>query len=96
MSNTINIGAIISWVFGVLAMSIGIVNSFWGNDPFFGVFIVLLSFVFFPPVTDLVKKWIGFTVPAWLKLLMAAFILWASLGVGELFDKVDLMISSLN
>lgn len=93
MNSTIHPGAIISWIFGLLALSIGIVNSFWGNDPFFGVFIILASFAFFPPVTALVKKWIGISLPWWGKILLALFILWASLGVGELFSKVDLMLA---
>jgi cobalamin biosynthesis protein CobD/CbiB len=96
MTTTVTPSAIISWTFGILAFAIGIVNTFWGNDPFYGLFILLLSFVFFPPVTDLTKKWTGQAIPGWIKILLAAFILWSSLGVGELFDKIDLMLTSLN
>ncbi|MEY4038428.1 MAG: hypothetical protein RIR67_738, partial [Bacteroidota bacterium] len=31
----------INWVFGLLFSAIGLVNLFWGNDPEFGVFIIL-------------------------------------------------------
>jgi hypothetical protein len=88
---------IISWIFGVLFFAIGVVNTFWGNDPGFGVFIVLLSFVYFLPVDDYLKKFTGFSIPRMgiLKILLAVFILWASLGVGELFDKIDLMMTDL-
>ena len=34
---------IISWLFGVIFFAIGFVNTFWGNDPGFGIFIILLS-----------------------------------------------------
>lgn len=96
MTYKLNIGNILSYVFGVLAFAIGIVNTFWGNDPGFGIFILLLSFVFFLPVNELSKKIAGFTIPkiGLIRFVIALFIIWASLGVGELFDKIDLMLAS--
>jgi hypothetical protein len=96
MTYKLHIGNILSYVFGVLAFAIGIVNTFWGNDAGFGIFILLLSFVFFLPVSDLFKKITGYTIPklGWIKVVLALFILWASLGVGELFDKIELMLRS--
>jgi hypothetical protein len=84
---------IIRWLFGVVAFAIGIVNIFWGNDFGFGVFILLLSFIYFLPVNVILRKLAGFSIPAMgiIKILLAIFILWASLGVGELFDKIELM-----
>ncbi len=91
-------GSIIWWAlsltFGVLFFAIGVINTFWGNDPFFGVFIVLLSMVYFPWTNTLAKKWFGFSIHWVLKVLLGLFILWAALGVGELFDKIDLMLNS--
>ena len=99
MDNTSNasstVSNLIGWLFGLLALAIGIVNTFWGNDPGFGVFIILLSFVFFPPVNALLKERTGFSIPRIAKWLLGFFILWASLGVGELFDKIDLMMKDL-
>jgi hypothetical protein len=39
----------------------------------------------------------GFTIPGMviIKILLGVFILWAALGVGELFDKIDLMMMDL-
>lgn len=82
------------WLFGLVALAIGAVNTFWGNDPGFGIFIILLSLVFLPPVNTLIKIKTGFSIPVVAKWLLAFFILWASLGVGELFDKIDLMMAS--
>lgn len=84
---------IISWIFGVVFFAIGVVNTFWGNDREFGVFIILLSFIYFLPVNDILKKMTGFTIPKMgiVKIVLGIFILWASLGVGELFDKIELM-----
>ena len=88
---------IISWIFGAVFFAIGVVNTFWGNDRIFGIFIILLSLVFFLPVNDILKKMTGFSIPRMgiIKILLGIFILWAALGVGELFGKIDLMMRDL-
>lgn len=93
MTDKLNVLNLISWLFGLAVFAIGVVNTFWGNDPGFGVFILLLSFVYFLPVADIIKKLTGFSIPRMgiAKILLGVFILWAALGVGELFDKIDLM-----
>jgi len=93
-NNTI-VARVASVLFGVVVLAIGIVNTFWGNDPGFGIFMVLLSFVYFPPVDALIKKITGFAIPVIIKIVLGFFILWASLGVGELFYKIGLMIKQL-
>jgi hypothetical protein len=90
-----SISTISSWLFGIVAFAIGIINLFWGNDPGFGVFVLLLSFVYIPPVNSMVKKKTGFSIPGVAKVGLGIFIIWASLGVGELFDKIDLMRNNL-
>lgn len=87
---------IISWLFGLLFFAIGIVNTFWGGDTGFGIFIVLLSLLYFLPVNDILHKKTGFTIPKmWLvKILVGLFIIWAAMGVGELFDKIEMMVNS--
>jgi hypothetical protein len=86
----------ISWLFGVAVLAIGVINMFWGNDPGYGIFIFLLSFVYFLPVIEIFKKMTGFLVPRLgiIKILLGIFIFWTALGVGELFDKIDLMKKS--
>lgn len=91
MNATLNFGNAISWLFGLIVFALGIVNCFWGNDPGFGVFLLLLSFVYFPPVSSLVRQKTGYSINIILKVLLAIFIIWAALGVGELFDKIELM-----
>lgn len=93
MNNTAIVGNIIGWVFGILVFAIGVLNLFWGNDPGFGVFLLLLSFVYLPPVNAMIRKRIGFLIPLVVKIVLGVFIIWASLGVGELFDKIDLMMN---
>ena len=85
----------ISWLFGIAVFAIGVINGLWGNDPGFGVFILLLSLVYFPPLNSLFKERTGLSIPGIVKFLLGVFILWAALGVGELFDKIDLMMMDL-
>jgi len=93
MNNTSNVGNIISWIFGIAFFAIGVINTFWGNDPGFGVFILLLLFVYFLPVNAILRKMTGFSIPKMgiVKIVLGVFILWAASGVGELFDKIELM-----
>ena len=95
MNNNSSILNAISWVFGILFFAIGTVNTFWGNDPGFGIFILLLSFVYCPPFNDMLKAKTNLTIPRIVKILLGFFILWAALGVGELFDKIDMMMVDL-
>lgn len=84
---------VVSQVFGLIVFVIGIINAFWGNDPGFGIFIILLSLIYSLPVKAILRKVAGFAIPGMriVKILLGVFILWASLGVGELFDKIALM-----
>ena len=90
---------IIGWIFGSAVFAAGVVNTFWGNDPGFGIFLLFLSFVHFPPTSailnDIAKQWSGFRVSAIAKIALGIFIVWATLGVGELFDKINLMMMDL-
>ena len=95
MNNKFNVVNSISWLFGVAVFAIGVVNTFWENDPGFGVFLLLLSFVYFPPVNTIIRKWAGFSIPGIVKIILGVFVVWASLGVGELFDKIDRMMMDL-
>ena len=86
----------ISWLFGIAVFAAGIVNMFWGNDFWFGVFILLLSFIYFSPVDVLLERVTGFTIPVIIKIILALFIVWATVGVGELFDKIEMMMQDIS
>jgi hypothetical protein len=93
MNKTLNLYEIVSYAFGLMVTAMGLVNTFWGNDPGFGIFLLLLPGVYFLPVNLILQKRFGFTIPKLgvIKFFLALFIIWAALGVGELFDKIDLM-----
>lgn len=92
MESKLILGNILGWLFGSLFLAIGLVNTFWGNDPFFGIFILLGAFVYFPPSNELFRQVTRFSIPVILKVLLGLFFLWAALGVGELSDKVHMMM----
>jgi hypothetical protein len=92
MPNKLSVSDTIGWLVGILVFAIGLVNTLWGNDTGFGIFLLLLSFVYFPPVNIFIKKKTDFSIPLLAKIGLALFTIWASLGVGELFDKIDLML----
>lgn len=95
MNNKSNLWNTTSWIFGITVSATAVLNMFWGNDPGFGVFLLLLSFVYFPPVNTVFKKRTGFSIPTLLKIILSIFIIWAVLGVGELFAKIELMMMDL-
>ncbi|MBK6265272.1 hypothetical protein JKA74_09490 [Marivirga sp. S37H4] len=86
---------IISSLLGLIALSIGLINIFWGNDGGFGIFIILLSSIYFIPLNTISKKLFSFSIPRFglLKILLTLFILWAALGVGELSNKIGMMLN---
>lgn len=85
----------ISWIFGIAVFAVGLVNTFWGNDPGFGIFLCLLSLVYFPLANTILKEKTGVSIPRSVKIGLGLVIIWATLGVGELFDKIDLMMMDL-
>lgn len=95
MNGSAVIGDIISVFFGIVFLLIGIINTFWGNDAGYGIFVILLALVFFPPVGHLIKIKTGRSIPLLAKIIIAVFILWSALGVGELFGKIELLRNSL-
>lgn len=84
----------ISVLFGILFSTIGLINTFWGNDLFYGLFVIGLSLIYYPPVGELLLNLTRFTIKSWMKITVGLFIIWSALGVGELFDKIELMLAS--
>ena len=44
----------------------------------------------------MLKAKTGLSIPGIITIFLGIFILWAALGVGELFDKIDLMMMDFN
>lgn len=98
MNNKLSISNVVSWLGGIAIFAVGVVNIFWGNDPWAGFFILLASFLYFLNIKALVQKNTGWLMPEPVygaaKILLAILIFIAALGVGELFDKIGLMVAN--
>lgn len=84
----LSIQNIISWIFGLAVFSIGMLNLVLIH-PVPGIIGLLLSLLFFPPVNLLLKKNFGFTIPFAVKVVLALFIFWFTLGISDLGDLID-------
>ena len=82
---------VLNWFVAVLFSAIGLVNCFVGNDPEFGVFILLLSLLFYPPLLLVFQQKTGWSIPSFVLFVLGLFVLWSSLGVGELLDKIKMI-----
>lgn len=94
MNNNSTIFNLTGWTFGILFSGIGLINTFWGNDPFFGLFIIAMALIYLPPVNTLIHNKLGFKIHIAIKIGLGLFVFWTALGVGELFAKIELMLNS--
>lgn len=85
---------IISFLFGIVFSFVGFVNMFWGNDPFFGLIIFMISWIFYQPILVLILEKIPTKFLLGIKIILGLLIVWSSLGVGELPDKIELMLNN--
>jgi hypothetical protein len=88
MQKKLSIQNIISWILGLLVFTIGMANLILIH-PVPGIIGLLLSLLFFPPVNDVLKKTVGFTIPFAVKIVLALFIFWFTLGISDLGDMID-------
>jgi hypothetical protein len=86
------IALFLKWLFAVLFSAIGLVNCFVGNDPEFGIFILLSSLFFYPPLRLVFQQKTGRKIPTLVLILLGLFIVWSSLGVGELLEKINMIL----
>ena len=79
-------GTVAGWAFGILILILGILNLLYGNDADFGAFLVLISFVFYPPVNQFVQNRFHFSIPVWMKVVLAVLLLWVNMTVGAIAE----------
>jgi energy-coupling factor transporter transmembrane protein EcfT len=89
-----NTQSIISQLFGFFFGMVAVINMGWGNDFFYGLFILLLSLAYYPFATKILLRYLSPLKIQLLKLVIGLFIIWTSLSVGELFEKIDMMRAS--
>lgn len=74
---------IISWIFGLIIMSLGILNLIYIH-PVPGLVYLLLSLLFFPPLNSQLKKLSGFAIPFAVRILLFLVICWFTMGISDL------------
>ncbi|MBO9660109.1 MAG: hypothetical protein J7527_14920, partial [Chitinophagaceae bacterium] len=56
-------GTVLSITFGIATSIAGLINTFWGNDTIFGLFLITLSFAYFPFSNRLFTRITGIVLP---------------------------------
>ena len=89
MMKNLNALNVISWFFGLLLVTIGVMNIVLVH-PIPGVFYFVVSFLFFPPTNVFLKKMFNISIPFGIKLILFILIMWPTLGVGDLAELYGL------
>ncbi len=77
-----NIGKGISYLFGIMVFMIGLANLVLVH-PVPGIVFLLLSLLYLPLTNVILKQSLGFAIPPVVKILLAIFIIWFTLGVSD-------------
>jgi len=85
MKNSITIKNAFSWFLMILFINLDIMNLILIH-PVPGIFYILFSFLYFPPLAALAAKRLGFSIPYILKIIAAFILLWGTLAVGDLAE----------
>ena len=88
MQANLTASVIIGWIFGLVVLTIGLLNLFLVH-PVPGTVFLLLSLLYFPPVNTALKNKLGITIPAAVKIILGVAIIWFTLGVSDLGDMID-------
>lgn len=85
MKSKINPSVIISWIFGLTVFAIGLLNLILVH-PVPGIVYMILSSAFFPPINFFLKRRLGFSIPAVVKIILGIIIIWFTLGMSDLAE----------
>jgi hypothetical protein len=78
----------INWIFGLVVLTVGVLNLFLVH-PVPGVVYLFLSLVYLPPADDVLRKSFGFSIPLVVKIFLGVFIVMFTFGVSDLGDLID-------
>ena len=88
MRKKANAWSISGWIFGIVVLTIGVLNIFLVH-PVPGVVYLLLSLVYLPPANEYAMKKLGFKIPLVVKLVLGIVMIMFTLGVSDLGDMID-------
>ncbi len=67
--------------------TLGFINIFYGNDADFGVFMILISFLFYAPFGQFLKNKLNISISVWIKIVLTIFLIWTNLAVGAVAER---------
>lgn len=77
-----------SWIFWLIISTIGVLNVFLVHAvP--GLLYLTFSLIYFPPFDSVLRKRFNFSIPCYVKIILGFVVLWATLGVGDLFELFE-------
>ncbi len=79
---------IMGWGFGLAVLATGLFNIILIH-PVPGIIYLLLSIIYFPFTNVFLRKKFGFSIPIFVKYILAIFIILFTLGVSDLGDMID-------
>ncbi len=85
MINALTTKDLFSWFLMILFIIIGIMNLVLIH-PAPGIFYIVVSLFYCPPIGALAKQRMCFSIPYFIKIIAAFLILWATLAIGDLAD----------
>ena len=88
MTNALNAGNLISGIFAVILIAIGLLNIFLVH-PVPGIIYLLLSSLYFPQTNTFLQKKLGFPIPVVVKIILGIVLFFFTLGVSDLGDMID-------
>lgn len=77
------------WIFGLVILTLGILNLILVH-PVPGVAYLLLSLIFFPPINAVFRKNLGLSIPLVFKIILGVVIIWFTLGISDLAEMYGL------
>ncbi len=88
-STSSRVSIIASWLFGIVLVSIGILNMIFVH-PAPGFVYLVLSLIYFPPSYNYFESISGLRIHGILKIILGILIMWGTLGVGDLAHMAGL------
>lgn len=89
MTRNSSFSILINWVFTLLFLILGVMNLILVH-PVPGIFYILFSCIYVPPINAFLKNKTGISIPLWMKIVLALIILWGTLAVGDLAEMYGL------
>ena len=83
-----DINKIAGWIFGLIVLTIGMLNMFLVH-PIPGAVFLLVSLIYFPPIDAALKNKYGVSIPKPLKITLGIILIWFTLGISDLGDMID-------